>query len=151
MFAVSRSEPRGYSHTFAGFSITRHRRYRKVAPRPAHRYSWWFLGLLCIAYVSSILTVFVDSALNPIYSIAMYVYLAVLVAILIIDWQGFLTLHGHADWRALSWPACIGLAFVNLLFWSSIFCVLALYLGLRYQRHVRRLALPSATAEAEDG
>lgn len=131
-----------------------------AAARPPYRYNGWFLGILCVAFVGSLGTIWVlpssnaYSSLEAIFGVALLVYVAVMICILVVDWRGFLTLHGHVNWRTLGWPGRIGLVLLYALLWVLVLSMPALYLGFAVKdTYTRWRTAPSArelkTAELE--
>lgn len=126
------------------------------ATHPPHRYSGWFLGLLCAALLYFEAVVFGLESLNPdfFYGTAFLLYIGVVASILAVDWRHFLTLHGHINWATLSWPGRIGIALVFALFTLFFFSLPVLYLAFAVKDTIdqRRQSAPAVklkTAELE--
>ena len=100
-----------------------------------YRYHGWLLGLLCVLFALSLGAIWILPQTSshyrpgPFYAVAMLTYLAVLVCVLVLDWRGFLTLHGHVDWSALSWHGRVGVVLLYVALWALVLSMPALYLA----------------------
>ncbi|MGH2504111.1 MAG: zinc-ribbon domain-containing protein [Ktedonobacterales bacterium] len=126
------------------------------APHPPHRYSVWFLSLLCVGMLYYEAVVFGLDFFNPdfFFGTGILIYLGVVASILAVDWRHFLTLHGHINWTTLSWPGRIGIALVFALFMLFFLSLPSLYLAFAVKDTIdqRRNSAPAVklkTAELE--
>jgi RNA polymerase subunit RPABC4/transcription elongation factor Spt4 len=126
------------------------------APYPPHRYSVWFLGLLCS--ITLIYEIFMwgfdPQPPGALFGIVFLAYLGVIVSILAVDWRHLLTLHGHVNWATLSWPGRILMALLYVILTILLFSMPVLYLAFAVKDTIdqRRNSAPAVklkTAELE--
>lgn len=98
-----------------GANITQSQEF--VEPKAQrHRYSGRVLAVLAFGYIFSLILLFIGAALSPaptqndtnlgfagvLISIGGLLFIAIPIAVLIIDWRGFVTINGWIKWRRMS-------------------------------------------------